>query len=210
MPFSLVTDGFGLPLSLIPAMIVFLFPLAYSPGPGNLFFAAIGARYGVGAAWSASAGYHVATVVLTAAVGLALLMGSEVGGRALAWLQPLGAAYVLWLAWRLFHAPPVAADGMSAPPVAGFRSGALLLLLNPKAYAIIALLYSQFLLPEAGWPWVIAVAVLFTLNNFIAFTVWTVAGDRLLSRFREGVSATRLNRGLAAILAAVGLWLLIG
>ena len=27
---------------MIPALLVFLFPLAYSPGPGNLFFAAAG------------------------------------------------------------------------------------------------------------------------------------------------------------------------
>ena len=28
------------------ALIIFLFPLAYSPGPGNMFFATNGARFG--------------------------------------------------------------------------------------------------------------------------------------------------------------------
>jgi len=28
------------------ALLVFLFPLAYSPGPGNIFFATNGARFG--------------------------------------------------------------------------------------------------------------------------------------------------------------------
>jgi threonine/homoserine/homoserine lactone efflux protein len=30
----------------ILALIIFLLPLAFSPGPGNMFFAAIGARFG--------------------------------------------------------------------------------------------------------------------------------------------------------------------
>jgi len=30
----------------ILALILFLFPLAFSPGPGNMFFAANGARFG--------------------------------------------------------------------------------------------------------------------------------------------------------------------
>ena len=29
------------------ALVVFLFPLAFSPGPGNMFFAANGARFGL-------------------------------------------------------------------------------------------------------------------------------------------------------------------
>jgi threonine/homoserine/homoserine lactone efflux protein len=34
---------------LVPALLLFLLPLAYSPGPGNLFFAATGARFGLAA-----------------------------------------------------------------------------------------------------------------------------------------------------------------
>ena len=55
-----------------PSLIVFLIPLAYSPGPGNLFFAAAGARFGLGATLPALAGYHVATWVVTLAAGLGL------------------------------------------------------------------------------------------------------------------------------------------
>ena len=56
-------------IETILALVVFLFPLAYSPGPGNMFFAAIGARFGTRASFEASAGYHVATWIVTFAVG---------------------------------------------------------------------------------------------------------------------------------------------
>ena len=57
-------------LELTVALVVFLFPLAYSPGPGNLFFAVNGARFGFAATMRAMAGYHVATLLMTVAIGL--------------------------------------------------------------------------------------------------------------------------------------------
>ena len=47
------------------ALLIFLFPLAYSPGPGNTLFAANGAVFGFRATLPASAGYHLATWAVT-------------------------------------------------------------------------------------------------------------------------------------------------
>ncbi|OED50376.1 hypothetical protein AB838_02405 [Rhodobacteraceae bacterium (ex Bugula neritina AB1)] len=57
-------------LQTTAALIMFLFPLAYSPGPGNLVFAASAARFGFAATVPANAGYHLATWIVTAAIGL--------------------------------------------------------------------------------------------------------------------------------------------
>lgn len=54
---------------IVLPLIIFLFPLAYSPGPGNLSFAANGARFGLRATIPASLGYHVATFVVSVAIG---------------------------------------------------------------------------------------------------------------------------------------------
>ena len=48
----------------IVALIIFLFPLAFSPGPGNMFFAANGARFGFAKTLSANFGYHLATIII--------------------------------------------------------------------------------------------------------------------------------------------------
>ena len=44
----------------IAALLIFLFPLAFSPGPGNMFFAASGAKFGFKKTLSANFGYHLA------------------------------------------------------------------------------------------------------------------------------------------------------
>ena len=57
-------------LSAILTLLIFLFPLAFSPGLGNMFFAANGAKFGFVNTLSANIGYHLATVVVTFLIGL--------------------------------------------------------------------------------------------------------------------------------------------
>ena len=193
--------------SLVP-LVVFLFPLAYSPGPGNMVFAANGARFGLRATVPASLGYHMATWLVTAAIGFGVVSALAAAPTVFLVLKLAGALYVFRLAWRLFHAG--ATDGGAEAGPATFLDGAVLLLLNPKAYVIIALMFTQFL-PEAGaergGP-VMMITTVFTLNNLIAFTVWTVLGDRLAVFFAHDGSARALNRGFGAVLAAVAVWML--
>ena len=197
------------------ALVIFLLPLAYSPGPGNLFFAALGARFGFRATLPASAGYHLATWVVTLTLGLGA--SAALGGApGLFWaLKLAGAGYVLWIAAGFLRAGAGddIADARSSPKPAGFRDGAVLLLLNPKAYVIIALMFSQYLGPTGPGPAlgpVLAITSVFTLNNLIAFSLWTVAGVRLARLFAAERSAQVLNRAFGVLLALVALRMLLG
>ncbi len=185
-------------------LLLFLFPLAYSPGPGNSFFAALGAQGGLRATIPASAGYHVATAAVTLAMGLGFAQVVAQLGPALDLLRFLGAAWILWIAWRIWSAPP------ASPTVhvraASFADGAILLLLNPKAWLIVALMFTQFTPATLGAAvWITAV---FTLNNLLAFTLWTMLGDGLGRLFRKRGKALWLNRIFALILAGVAVWMI--
>ena len=87
--------------------------------------------------------------------------------------------------------------------------GGLLLVLNPKAYMIVLLMFTQFLGPATpGYTTaVLWISLVFTLNNLIAFIAWTVVGDRLIARFRDGASSRKLNIGFGVVLGAVALWM---
>lgn len=195
--------------STIIALIVFLFPLAFSPGPGNMFFAANGARFGLRATLPANIGYHIATWIVTAAIGFGALAAFTSYPGVFAGLKITGSLYVLWLAWTLFQSG--GHSGASEAVPAGFGTGVLLLLLNPKAYVIIALMFTQFVTAdhEAKWQLVILITTVFTLNNLIAFLAWTAAGDQLAARFRDEKSAKRINMLFGTILAAVAVWMLL-
>lgn len=193
----------------ILALILFLFPLAYSPGPGNMFFAATGARSGLRSAVPALVGYHVATWIVTVAIGLGILTALSEAPQVFAVLRLAGAAYVLWLAWTLLRSGVLQAEG--TPKDARFVDGVMLLVLNPKAYVIIVLMFTQFLAPDDAGRFqpVAIIATVFTINNLGAFVVWTVAGDRIGAAFRTPGSARWLNAVFAAVLAGVAVWMAV-
>jgi len=189
------------------ALVIFLFPLAFSPGPGNMFFAANGARFGFRATIAANAGYHVATWIVTLALGFGFLEIVAAVPQVFTALKFGGSLYVLWLAWTLFRSGVL--EGSKRPQPAAFRDGVALLLLNPKAYVIIGLMFTQFL--DAGAPFgsVLLITTVFTLNNLVAFSVWAFMGDKIAGLFRTQTSARRLNTSLALVLAGVAVWMLL-
>ncbi|RLV57395.1 LysE family translocator [Aeromicrobium phragmitis] len=191
-------------LETVIALLVFLFPLAYSPGPGNAFFAALAAAAGMRAAVPALVGYHAATLGVTALIGMGV--GTTIVHRPAAsnLLFAMGSAYVLWLAVTFVRHPLTVTSGNNGPLPrerrAGFWTGAVVLLLNPKAYSIIAAMFAQFLATpgSADRSAVIAIAVIFTLNNLVAFLVWA-SGGRALSTV---LGASRYQRVLSYVFAA--------
>lgn len=170
------------------ALIAFLTPLAWSPGPGNMVFAANGAAFGVRAIWPALAGYHLATFAVTLPIGLGF-------GAVTAWVPAVMGP---------MRVAGARAAGQAAPRPAGFRDGVMLLVLNPKAYLIIALMFTQF--PQHP----VWVTTVFTANNALAFIGWAMRGRALGRLFTKPRAARVLNIGLAAMLAGVAIWILAG
>lgn len=190
-------------------LILFLFPLAYSPGPGSLFFAANGARFGFAATIAANTGYHIATLLVAVAIGMGFGLVANEFPAFLLVIKYAGSAYVLYLAWLLVKAGAVTDD--TNPRHASFWDGVILLILNPKAYLIIALIFTQFTSSiENTSFWLVAwVSIIFTLNNLVAFSIWAAIGDVLASAFRNEAHARKLNTLFGAMLALVAIWMLL-
>lgn len=192
---------------MIFALILFLFPLAFSPGPGNIFFAANGARYGLRDTLWANGGYHLATFVVTLALGFGFGAATEQMPLIFEGIRWLGAGYVLFLASKFFTAGILDSEDEAKP--AGFFDGIVLLVLNPKAYVIIALMFSQFLGHEGSAADIWLIATVFTLNNCVAFLAWTVLGDRIAGCFRNVATAKTMNVIFGLTLSAVAIWMLL-
>ena len=97
------------------ALIIFLFPLAYSPGPGNMFFAANEARFGFAATMPSNIGYHIATWLVTVVIGLGMITALNDYPNVFLALKMSGAAYVFWLACKLIRAGRYDGRGEAKP-----------------------------------------------------------------------------------------------
>jgi threonine/homoserine/homoserine lactone efflux protein len=114
---------------------------------------------------------------------------------------------VLWLAWKFFRAGTI--QGGAQVESASFADGALLLILNPKAYMIIALMFTQFLPPgtENFTQLLLAITIIFTLNNVLAFVVWAALGEVLSRFFSDERHARVANMIFAMLFVLIAVWM---
>jgi threonine/homoserine/homoserine lactone efflux protein len=141
----------------------------------------------------------VAVMLITASgvVGALVLIP---GATAL--ITVLAAAYFLYLAFRIATAPPLAENhGQSEQP--SFAAGIVLSLVNPKAYAAMAALFSGFVLirEHVALDAFTKLAVL-TLVIIAVNIVWLVIGAALTRWFRRPQANRAINVTFAILLLA--------
>lgn len=181
------------------------FALAGSPGPNTLSLAATGAAFGArrGVAYLVGLTAGMVAVMAITASGVVGLM-LAIPGVAPA-VTAAAAAYFVYLAWRIATAPPL--DGSAGDRRhPAFLAGVMLSLVNPKAYAAMAALFSGFVLVpgEIGLDVVAKIAVLVVVIATVN-TAWLVAGAALTRFFRDPRASRVINVGFAvSLLAAVG------
>ncbi|MBB4287851.1 LysE family translocator [Roseospira goensis] len=184
-------------------------PLVGTPGPATLSLAAMGAAYGV----RASLGYYVGIVGGTAAV-IAILCTGVMGTLALVpgvlpVLTGVAVAYILYLAWRIATAPPLARRGAGArPPSLG--GGLLFAVVNPKAWAAFgALVTTNMLLPADPLADAVAKVVALTVLLLAIDIVWLSLGAGLARTLGDPRRARAVSVTLAVLLVGavvLALW----
>jgi threonine/homoserine/homoserine lactone efflux protein len=109
---------------------------------------AAGSAYRVRRSLGYAAGVAAGTVVVLVAVAGGIT-GALLAGPALRTvLTVVSAAYILWLAYRVATAPPLAGDA-AAPAAATFAGGAVLGVANPEAWIAIAAVFASARLADA-------------------------------------------------------------
>lgn len=176
----------------LPGFIIAALALAGSPGPNTLSLAAAGAAFGPRRAIHYLIGLSVGMVAVMAiaASGVIALLFAIPGARPV--VIAAAALYFAYLAWRIASAPPLSSNpGESRPP--SFGGGMFLSLVNPKAYAAMAALFSGFaLVPEAPAADAAIKTMMLMLVIIAVNVAWLIAGSSLTRFFRE----PRLNRAI--------------
>ncbi len=190
-------------------MISFVAAVAFlivTPGPGVLTTAGVGSAYGFRAGLPYLFGIVAGGMIVQSLVasGLAAIILSIPYVRQTLLLASL--AYLLYLAFRIATSGTRVAFIDTDRPL-GFLNGLTLSLINPKAYAVAATLFSGFvLLPESPFMEAVLKIAIFVGIGLPIHFIWLYAGASLK---RLGLSnrANRIvNIGMAlAMLAVVAL-----
>jgi threonine/homoserine/homoserine lactone efflux protein len=168
-----------------------------SPGPSTVSATAMGAAYGIRRSLRYVLGLIAGTTVVLLAVAtgvVAMIVAVPQLARA---LTIAAALYILYLAWKIATAPPLA-EQSSTIATPAFTGGFLLAVANPKAYIAIAAVFaaSDALAPIAKITLLAAMIVLIHL-------AWLLAGVSLANLLRDPLLSRIINILLAVALVAL-------
>lgn len=120
----------------IAAFFLFSLIAAITPGPSNVLLVAAGAQVGFlrGLPCLFGIGAGMASIMFLAAYGLGSILLAH--PQAMIIVRIAGAAFLLWLAWKIASAPLQTDDSGEMPKPVGFIGAAALQWVNPKAWLV--------------------------------------------------------------------------
>src|ERR1051326_750418 len=190
------------------AFVVFAVVAAGTPGPSNVLLTATGANAGVlrglPAVFGVSAGMGVMMFLVAFGLG-SVVIANPTFVRV---LNILGAAFLLWLAWKIATAGGGDA-GTDRKPV-GFLGAAAFQWINPKSWLVCASAAGTYLKAGSGSAVVQATALggLFVLASLPCCFVWLAFGAGAQRVLRTERARRVFNLTMAALLAAYVLLIL--
>jgi threonine/homoserine/homoserine lactone efflux protein len=193
------------------AFVAACIALALLPGPIVTLVIANGLRHGTRAALTNVLGAQagLAIVIGVVAIGLTSLMATM--GYWFDWVRFAGAAYLVWLGFRLIRSPVegVSTDALPPPPPRGgfFLQGFLVLLSNPKVLVFFGAFIPQFMdMSKPHFPQVALLGATFMVTAVMTDMLYAL----LAGRARKFFSARRtrlVSRISGGFMIGGGIWL---
>ncbi|WP_321923518.1 LysE family translocator [Paraburkholderia guartelaensis] len=189
-------------MTAILPLLLFVVIATVTPGGATTLATASGARFGFARSIPLMLGIAVGLALLAAVAALGL-------GRLLLALpslqtavKALGSAYLLWLAWHIARSGPPNAGNGPARPVT-LVNGFLLLLLNPKSWAMTVGAAASFaLLASSPNRLALLLSAAFGVAACVSLAFWCALGVLLARLFTTPLHWRVLNLVMGALLAA--------
>jgi threonine/homoserine/homoserine lactone efflux protein len=189
---------------LLGPLVTFAVATSVTPGPNNVMITASGANFGFARSIPHMLGIGIGFMVMIVGVGLGL---GQVFERVPVLHQILrygGAAYLLYLAWRIATAAPTAADGKpaAARPLS-FVQAALFQWVNPKGWMMAVGALSTY--TTVGGDFVfetLTIALVFGAIGLPSVALWALLGIGIGRLLQAPWALRAFNVTMAVLLVA--------
>lgn len=196
-------------LELYAAYLVACLVVIIVPGPTVTLILANSIRHGTRAGLMNVLGTQIGLAIMIGIVGIGLTSLIEAMGQWFDWLRLAGAAYLVWLGWKMIRSGGEASESASPKaPRGGFvTQGALVALSNPKTLLFFGAFFPQFIDPARDHGLQILImgltAMLFAAISDSAYAIASGRAGRVLSARRVRL----LSRISGGFLIGGGVWL---
>lgn len=186
--------------------LIYCFLCAYTPGANNLLSMSNAARVGFRKSIVFNYGITAGFAIVMTVCSVFTTTLYTIIPRVQLIIEILGAAYMLWLAWKIFKSGDDLNAGESNS--IGFRAGMLLQYMNPKIYIYSITAMSVYVLPVySSIPWIVFFTVALTVIGASGSFVWALCGAamcRFISKYTKIVNTVM---ALLLVYCAVSIFL---
>lgn len=197
--FSLYCDVkwiWNMPENLLPALLIQIFAVGFTPGPANIYALTMAVKHGRAKALKMWLGLLAgASVAVCLMALLTHFLGEALGGYVV-WLKYLGAAYIVYLAYQVWKS---GTSGSGGSRDCSFFSGMTVQLTNGKILLFELSVFGTFVLPySSNLADLLPVAALLLVAGPGANLFWLLAGSFMSGflgkyhRLTDAVSAVAL------------------
>ena len=179
----------------------------FSPGPNNILLLSSTSRFGLRRCWPLIFGIWGGLVAIMLLCGFGCAWLGELVPQIIPVAKYVGAAYILYLAYRTFVRSPGGQDTDKASRPLTCVNGFLLQFLNVKILMLGIAAYSGYILPTGfSVPAVLCFALIMAACAGTGNLIWATAGTLLLPLYKRHY---KLVNGVMALLLLWCAWTIV-
>ncbi|MGR3343740.1 MAG: LysE family translocator [Paracoccaceae bacterium] len=183
------------------SLIILAFATLFTPGPNNIMLASSGATFGFRRTLPHMLGIIIGFPAMILGVGFFLGQVFENSAVLRDVIRWLGAALMLWIAWKIATAGGLSSAKGRARPMR-LHEAAAFQWVNPKAWAMIIAVTSQFVTGDNGRVVIPLIALVFATLGLSSTTLWAGFGTAMTRWLKTPGRLKLFNRTMAALIAA--------
>ena len=172
----------------------------FSPGPNNILLLSSTSRFGFKRCLSLLLGIWTGLLSVMLICGFCCAWLGELVPQIVPYAKYIGAAYILYLAYRTLLKKTGSAEGGADVPLT-YVNGFLLQFLNVKILSLGVAAYSSFILPHGFQiPWVLGFAAIMAGCAATGNLIWATLGSMLFPLYK------RYNLAINIVMALLLVW----
>lgn len=173
-----------------------------TPGPNNAMILASSVNFGLRRSLPHLSGICLGFGFMLLVVGLGLHSVFSEHPAVLEWMRYAGAAYLLWLAWKLAMSTSAQADTRGSGKPLSFLGASAFQWINPKAWVMAMTAMTTYLPGTATLPEVLLLTGLMTLLGSPCVLLWAAFGNAMRVWLQDPLRLRIFNIAMALGLVA--------
>jgi threonine/homoserine/homoserine lactone efflux protein len=184
------------------AFCMFALIASITPGPNNMMIMASGLNHGFVRSLPHLAGICCGFVFMVFATGVGMHAVFDAVPQLQVVLKYVGAAWMVWLAWKLANAAPMGKNGENSANPMSFIGAAAFQWVNPKAWVMSVGAVTSYLPHASELKDVITLAVIFGVIGTPCVGIWASFGVGMQRVLQQPRAVRIFNFTMAGLLLA--------